>query len=144
MNEQIMTTDDVSGTIARRVLAFVIDYLILGVALLVAYFVVAVVGLLTFGVGWLLFLVLTPAIIGAYIAFSLGGPDQATPGMKLLNVHLKRDDGKPVDPLFAIVYAVLFWALVTVLTPFSLLIVLFTERKRTLHDILLGATVVRR
>ena len=144
MNDRTIVTEDVGGTISRRVMAFIIDFVLLMVALIIAHFVVAVVGLLTFGLGWLLYFILAPLILAVYVAFTLGGPNQATPGMKLMDVYLKRDDGRAIDPLFAIVYAVLFWALTTVLTPFSLLIVFFTERKRTLHDILLGATVVRR
>jgi len=38
---------------------------------------------------------------------------------------------------------VLFWAANVLLTPLILLATLFTDRKRTLHDLLLGTVVVR-
>ncbi|NJR13269.1 MAG: RDD family protein, partial [Phyllobacteriaceae bacterium] len=43
----------------------------------------------------------------------------------------------------AVVHSVLFWAFNSILTPLVLLLVLFTQRKRTLHDLLLGTAVVR-
>jgi uncharacterized RDD family membrane protein YckC len=63
--------------------------------------------------------------------------------MKLLGVRLERLDGRPVDGVLAVVHSVLFWAGNVILTPLVLLVSLFADRKRTLHDLLLG-TVVRR
>jgi uncharacterized RDD family membrane protein YckC len=37
----------------------------------------------------------------------------------------------------------MFWAGNVILTPLVLLITLFSDRKRTLHDLLLGTAVVR-
>ena len=133
-----------TGTISRRIFAFLIDYVIVLIAIVMASIVVGFVGILTFGLGFLLYFVLAPLIIFPYIALTLGGPDQATPGMKAMSIALSRDDGKPIDWVMAIIYCVIFWASVSVLTPFILLIALFTNRKRTLHDILLGTAVVRR
>ena len=39
--------------------------------------------------------------------------------------------------------SVLFWAANALLTPLVLLFALITDRKRTLHDLLLGTVVVR-
>jgi uncharacterized RDD family membrane protein YckC len=39
---------------------------------------------------------------------------------------------------------VLFWAGNAILTPLVLLVTLFSDRKRTLHDLLLGTIVLRR
>ena len=41
------------------------------------------------------------------------------------------------------VHSVLFWAGNVVLTPLILLVTLFADRKRTLHDLLLGTVVTR-
>ena len=60
-----------------------------------------------------------------------------------LNVAAATLDGRPVDGLLAIVHTVLFWAGNAVLTPLILLATLFTNHKRTLHDLLLGTVVVR-
>jgi uncharacterized RDD family membrane protein YckC len=132
-----------AGVLRRRVAAFVLDYIVLASLIAVAAVVVALLGVLTFGLGWLLYAILAPVIVLPYIAFTLGGAKQATPGMQAAGIRLVADNGKPIDPLLAIVHSVLFWAFNSVLTPLVLLVSLFTNRKRTLHDVLLGTSVVR-
>jgi uncharacterized RDD family membrane protein YckC len=45
--------------------------------------------------------------------------------------------------LLALVHAIGFWFSVVVLTPFILLVSLFSPQKRLLHDIVLGTVVIR-
>ena len=90
--------DDVSaydGVRTRRILAFVIDYII--VALLTILFAILVffLGLLTLGLGWMLFGILVPAVAILYIWNTLGSADQATTGMKMMGIRLDRLDGRP-------------------------------------------------
>jgi uncharacterized RDD family membrane protein YckC len=40
------------------------------------------------------------------------------------------------------VHAILFWLSVSALTPFILLVCFFNQRRRLLHDILLGTVVI--
>ena len=131
------------GVRSRRILAFVLDYLLIGLLVIVAAVVVAFLGVLTLGLGWMLYGVLGPLVALAYVALTLGGRRQATIGMQLMSIRLIRLDGRPVDGLLAIVHTVLFWAGNAVLTPLILLAPLFTDRKRTLHDLLLGTVVAR-
>jgi uncharacterized RDD family membrane protein YckC len=138
--------DDVSaydGVRARRVLAFLLDYLIVGLLLIPFAILVFFLGLLTLGLGWSLFAVLGPAVALIYVWNTLGGRNQATVGMRMMNIRLDRLDGRRVDGLFAVVHSVLFWAGNVVLTPLILLVSLFADRKRTLHDLLLGTVVTR-
>lgn len=132
-----------SGVLTSRAIAFVIDYLIVGLLLIPVGIVVFLLGLLTFGLGWLLFGILFPLIALTYVWNTLGGPNQATVGMRMMGVRLERLDGQPVDGMLAVVHTILFWAGNTVLTPLILLVALFTDRKRTLHDLLLGTVAVR-
>jgi uncharacterized RDD family membrane protein YckC len=138
--------DDVSaydGVRTRRVLAFLLDYLIVGLLLIPFAILVFFLGLLTLGLGWSLFAVLGPAVALIYVWNTLGGPNQATVGMRMMNIRLDRLDGRRVDGLLAVVHSVLFWAGNVVLTPLVLLVALFADRKRTLHDLLLGTVVTR-
>ena len=57
-------------------------------------------------------------------------------------VAITKDDGGPIGGMLAIVHTVLFWAGNAVLTPLILLATLFLDRKRTVHDLLLGTVVV--
>lgn len=131
------------GVRTRRVVAFLIDYAIVGLLLIPFAILVAIFGLITLGIGWALFSILFPAVALAYIWNTVGGPRQATVGMRIMDIRLERLDGKPIDGLLAVVHSVLFWAANVVLTPFILLATLFLDRKRTVHDLLLGTVVVR-
>ena len=131
------------GVRTRRVLACVVDYLIVGLLTIPFAILVLVLGLLTLGLGWMLFSVLVPAVAALYIWNTLGGPNQATLGMKMMGIRLDRLDGGHIDGLTAVAHTVLFWAGNVILTPLVLLVTLFADRKRTLHDLLLGTVVTR-
>lgn len=131
------------GVRSRRIFAFCLDYLIVGLLLIPFAILVLLLGLLTFGLGWMLFAVLGPAVALIYIWNTLGGPNQATVGMRAMGIRLDRLDGRPVDGMLAVVHSVLFWAGNVVLTPLILLVSLFADRKRTAHDLLLGTVVTR-
>lgn len=131
------------GVRTRRVLAFIVDYLIVAVLTMIAMVAVFFIGILTFGLGWLLYFVLAPLIAMAYVGSTMGGPAQATPGMQFFSIRIERDDSAPVDFFLAILHGVIFWVAHITLTPFMLLIALFSERKRLIQDILLGTAVVR-
>ena len=131
------------GVRTRRVFAFLIDYLIVAFLCIPFAILVALLGVLTLGLGWMLFGVLFPTVALVYIWSTLGGRSQATVGMRTMSLRLERLDGMAVNGLLAVVHTVLFWAGNVVLTPLVLLATLFLDRKRTLHDLLLGTVVTR-
>ncbi|MDG4908391.1 RDD family protein [Mesorhizobium sp. WSM4898] len=131
------------GVRTRRVFAFILDYFFVALLTIPFAILVALLGLLTFGLGWALFSVLLPAVAILYIWNTLGSRDQATAGMKIMGIRLERLDGTRIDGLTAVVHSVLFWAGNVILTPLVLLVTLFSDRKRTLHDLLLGTVVTR-
>jgi uncharacterized RDD family membrane protein YckC len=131
------------GVRTRRVFAFLIDYAIVLLLMIPFGLLVFLVGLLTLGLGWMLFGVLFPAVALTYVWMTLGGPNQATKGMQAMSIRLERLDGGKVDGMLALVHSVLFWAGNVVLTPFILLATLVLDHKRTVHDLLLGTVVVR-
>lgn len=131
------------GVRTRRIVAFLIDYVIIALLLIPFAIVVAILGVLTLGLGWMLFSILGPAVALLYIWNTLGGPNQATVGMGMMGIKLERLDGRPIDGMVAVVHSVLFWAGNVILTPLILLASLFLDRKRTVHDLLLGTVVTR-
>ncbi len=131
------------GVRTRRVVAFCLDYLFVGLLSIPFAVVVFLLGIITLGLGFALFSILVPAVALMYVAFTLGGSEQATPGMRMMGIRLERLDDKPIDGILAVVHTVLFWAGNVLLTPLILLATLFLDRKRTVHDILLGTVVVR-
>lgn len=131
------------GVRTRRVFACALDYVIIGLLLIPFGILVFFLGLLTLSLGWALYGILAPAVALLYVWKTLGGPNQATVGMRVMGIRLDRLDGRPIDGLTAVVHTVLFWAGNVALTPLILLVTLFSDRKRTLHDILLGTVVTR-
>ncbi|MEH6725733.1 MAG: RDD family protein, partial [Hyphomicrobiales bacterium] len=106
-------------------------------------FVVLLLGVVTFGLGWLLYLIFMPLVIAGYLAFTLGGPDAATPGMKITGIQMRLHDGSRTGPFGAMLHGLLFYISISILTPFVVLVGLFTERGRLLHDLILGTYIVR-
>lgn len=148
LDGEILTTrlDDwrlYQGVRTRRIVAFLIDYTIVGLLVIPFAIVVGILGVITLGLGWALFSMLFPAIALIYIWNTVGSARQATVGMRMMDIRLERLDGRPIDGLLAVVHSVLFWAANVMLTPLILLATLFLDRKRTVHDLLLGTVVIR-
>jgi uncharacterized RDD family membrane protein YckC len=133
------------SVLMRRVIAFIIDIIILGIPVVLAVLFIALFGLLTLGLGWALFLLVTPAsIIWAvvYYGTTLGGPHSATLGMRVMDLELRTWYGAPGYFVLGAAHAVLFYVSISVLTPFILLVGLFNTRRRLAHDIVLGTVVI--
>lgn len=148
LDGEILTTrlDDwrlYQGVRTRRIVAFLIDYTIVGLLVIPFAILVGILGVITLGLGWALFSMLFPAIALIYIWNTVGSARQATVGMRMMDIRLERLDGRPIDGLLAVVHSVLFWAANVMLTPLILLATLFLDRKRTVHDLLLGTVVIR-
>ncbi|MGE0500266.1 MAG: RDD family protein [Rhizobiaceae bacterium] len=131
------------GVRSRRIFAFLLDYLFVGLLSIPFFVLVALLGVITLGAGWALFGLIFPAVALVYVWTTLGGPAQATTGMRMMGVRLDRLDGQPVEGVFAILHTVLFWGLNVVATPLILAASLVLDRKRTVHDLLLGTVVTR-
>lgn len=132
-----------SGVLTRRVLAFLIDYVIVLLLCIPAAVVVFFLGLLTLGIGFYLYSILFFLVAMLYFGLTVGGSMQASPGMRAMGIAMVRLDGQKIDFLTALVHLALFWIIGSILTPLILLVGLFTERSRLVHDLLLGTAVTR-
>jgi uncharacterized RDD family membrane protein YckC len=133
------------GVLTRRVFAFLIDLLVISIPVVLGYVFIAVFGLITLGLGWLLFWLAWPASVVwaiVYYGASLGGPHSATLGMRVMDLELRTFYGAPGYFVLGAMHAVLFWVSVSFLTPFVVLVGLFNGRRRLLHDIVLGTVVI--
>jgi uncharacterized RDD family membrane protein YckC len=136
-----------AGVLARRVFAFVIDVILLAIPLIFAWIFVFVFGLLTFGYGWALFALLSPASVVwalVYYGMTLGSPASATIGMRAMGLQMRTWYGAPAYFVLGAVHAIVFWLSVTLLTPFILIVGLFNARCRLLHDFLVGTVIINK
>jgi uncharacterized RDD family membrane protein YckC len=132
-----------SGVLSRRVFAFILDYLIVLLLCIPAAIVVFFLGVLTLGLAFVLYPALFIIVALLYFGMTLGGPAQASLGMRAMGIAMARLDGRRMDFLTAVAHTVIFWIINSVLTPLILLAGLFIERSRLVHDLLLGTVVVR-
>jgi uncharacterized RDD family membrane protein YckC len=133
------------GVLTRRVFAFLIDLVVLSIPVILACVFIAVFGVVTLGLGWALFWLVSPAsVIWAvvYYGASLGGPYSATLGMRVMDLELRTWYGAPSYFVLGAMHAVLFWVSISFLSPLVLLVGLFNGRRRLLHDIVLGTVVI--
>jgi uncharacterized RDD family membrane protein YckC len=133
------------GVLARRLIAFVIDLIILAVPVVFLAMFIFVVGVVTLGLGFVFYALLSPAMVLwalFYYGATLGGRHSATIGMRAMDIEMRTWYGSPAYFVLGAVHAIVFWVTVSVLTPLVLLVCLFNERRRCLHDMLVGTIVI--
>jgi uncharacterized RDD family membrane protein YckC len=133
------------GVLARRVVAFLIDFLILSIPVVFVSMFIFVVGIVTFGLGFLIYGLLWPGMVIwalCYYGATLGGPASATIGMRAMDIEMRTWYGAPTYFVLGAVHAVVFWITVSMITPLVLVVALFNERRRCLHDMLVGTVVI--
>lgn len=130
------------GILSKRIVAFFVDAIIIVALLIPASLVVLVLGLVTLGIGWLLFPALFAIVALGYVALTMGGPRSATLGQQFVGIEMRTWNGQKMFALLAVMHALVFWFSVSLLTPLILLVGLFTRRKQMLHDLLLGVLAV--
>jgi len=131
--------------LTRRMVAFIIDVIVLSVPVALGYLFIALFGLITLGLGWALFWLAWPASIVwaiVYYGSTLGGPHSATIGMRVMDLELRTWYGAPGYFVLGAAHAVLFWISISVFSPLILLVGLFNARRRLAHDIVLGTVVI--
>ncbi|MDI1347270.1 MAG: RDD family protein [Pseudolabrys sp.] len=143
--DPVLNPELFEGVLARRVVAFLIDFLVIAIPVALAAMFIFAFGIVTLGFGWALYWLLPPASVIwaiAYFGASLGGPRSATIGMRVMELEMRTWYGAPAYFVLGAVHAVAFWFSVSAFTPFVLLVAFFNQRKRLLHDIVLGTVII--
>ena len=133
------------GVLARRCIAFVIDVVIIAIPVVFAAAFIFIVGLVTLGLGWFLYWILSPAtVIWAicYYGLTFGSPASATIGMRVMDIEMRTWYGAPAYFVLGAVHAIVYWITISFLTPLILLVALLNQRRRLLHDMLVGTIVI--
>jgi len=133
------------GVLARRVVAFIIDFIIIAIPVVLAAMFIFAFGIVTLGLGFALYWLLPGASVVwavVYFGLTLGGVRSATIGMRIMDLEMRTWYGAPAYFVLGAVHAIAFWLSVSFFTPFVLLVPFFNQRRRLLHDILLGTVVI--
>ncbi len=130
------------GVALRRILAYGIDVCLLAVIGFVVWLLFGLISVLSFGLLTPLAVLAGMVLPLAYHSFFLGR-DAATPGMRLLDLELRSWTGKRPDYFQAFLQTALFYMTVVPTFWLVLLVALFNERRRTLHDLIAGTVVIR-
>jgi len=133
------------GVLARRVVAFIIDFIIIAIPVVLAAMFIFAFGIVTLGLGFALYWLLPGASVVwavVYFGLTLGGARSATIGMRIMDLEMRTWYGAPAYFVLGAVHAIAFWLSVSFFTPFVLLVPFFNRRRRLLHDILLGTVVI--
>ncbi len=131
------------SVIRKRFFAFIVDAIIIAILWAIAAVVVAILGVITLGLAWLLFGLIFPVVGLGYNALTIGGPNSATIGQRMMGLEVRMWYGGKVSPLVAAFHALLFWLSLVIFIPI-LLWCFFDQRKRCLHDTLAGVVVINR
>jgi uncharacterized RDD family membrane protein YckC len=141
------------GDFGPRLVAYIIDGLLVGAVVVVGFLSWALISLVTggfrndtIGVGsaiWLAILVIGVTVIGlAYFPF-FWARDGATPGMKMMGLRVVRDhDGGPISTGQAILRLVGYWVSGAVFY-LGYIWILIDKRRRGWHDLMAGTVVIK-
>lgn len=133
------------GVPARRLIAFLIDLVIIAIPIILVWIFLLAITIVTLGLGAILFAVIpVVSTIWAllYYGMTLGGQRSATIGMRIMDLEMRTWYGAPAYFVLGAVHAIAFWVSVSVLTPLILVVCFFNERRRLLHDMLVGTIVI--
>jgi uncharacterized RDD family membrane protein YckC len=151
MNTQPVTTpsyDELAteGVLGRRLVAYLIDLVIIGAFILLLAFAILILGVVTLGLGWFLYAILVPGAAILYSALTISGRHQSTIGMRMTGLRvITATRGAPVDALTAAVHALLFYVAAgsMLLWVLDILIGFARSDRRMARDIIVNLVVVR-
>jgi uncharacterized RDD family membrane protein YckC len=128
------------GVALRRMFAFFIDLILMGIILFIVAIPLLLLSVLTFGL-----LAIPAGLIVAvlYDVFTIGGPAAATPGMRMVGLKVISWPGGRPDNLQVFLMSGMFWAIHAVTGWLAAIVVFLNPRWRAAHDFLAGTVVVR-
>ena len=130
------------GIPIKRVVAYIVDVFVIAIFASIVAVIAFVPVVLTLGM-------LKPFIVGiialiplTYHTLLIGGDRSATVGMRLLGIEVRTMDGVKPGYIVALIQTVLFYLTISLMTWLILLVALFNDKHRTLHDFLCGMIIV--
>ncbi|WP_419904141.1 RDD family protein [Kiloniella sp.] len=131
---------DIEGVPFKRVFAYTLDLIILSFVGLAIGFAVSVLTLISIGLLSPLFVLLSllPLAYHSYFLSQHG----ATPGMNAMGIRMVTMDGENPTLVHAGIATIIFYLSVPATSFLILIVMLFNNERRTLHDLLTNTIVV--
>lgn len=126
----------------KRIIAYVIDFLICFAIGVVGAILASIIGVMSFGLLFgplMAMLALVPVV---YHTFLIGSEKSATFGMRFCGIKVYRLDGRRPEMLQAFIQTAVFLFTVPATSSLILIVSLFNTRRRCLHDMLAGTIVL--
>ena len=141
--EDVTDAAFIEGVMGRRVLAWLLDFVFMGMIFVPIFLILTMIGVLTLGFGFAA-MVWLPAVPFMYNYLSLLRECSATPGQAILGLTVRRDaDLGPPEPLAAFISTLVLYVMIWAWW-ILWLVPLLTVRHRALQDLASGLVVVRR
>jgi len=137
-----LRTDPFEEILPRRIMAYLIDLIPIGLFTLFAALTLSVLTLLSFGLLGFLWRLL-PLVAILYTTLCIAAPGSATIGMRFASLTLRRLDGGRPTALQALLFAAMFYVTVGLTSWLILLLPLVAARHRAAHDFLSGTIMLR-
>jgi len=136
---------DTRGVLGSRLFAWIGDVVVLCILNAIVFVLLGVLGIVTFGLTWLLMGGSAIAVMLGYAALTVGGRKQATLGMRMAGLKVETASGGRPDALAAAVHALFFYVAAGTIALWFLDVVcgFAREDRRLGHDLLTGLVVVR-
>lgn len=131
------------GILTRRVMAYLVDIVVISIISTAFIVATAIVGLLTLGLAWVTLPIVIPAAVLLYYVVTLGSPSRATIGMRFFDIVLTPTSGPPLEGWKVLIHPFVFWLTIWLFWP-VLFIGLFSQRRQLVHDMVTGSLMVRR
>lgn len=130
------------GIVLKRVVAYLIDFCLLCVVVGIMWVAAIIIGFVTLGLGFGVIAGLIAVTPFAYHAFTIGALGGATLGMRMMGIQVRTLDGRVASLVPAVIMTALF--MLSLSFPVVLVVALFHDQRRTLHDIIAQVVVVNK
>jgi uncharacterized RDD family membrane protein YckC len=132
------------GLLFKRVLAFLIDMICVGGLFIPVVIILTMTTVMSLGLLWFIVGPILAALPVAYHTLTVGGPASATVGQRVMGMYVLSVLGGRPTFWQALVNAVAFYVLGAMTSWLIILVALFNDQRRCLHDYVAGTVVVNR
>ncbi len=130
------------GVVLKRVLAYLYDVVAIFAIMAVAWIVLGLMTVASFGLLSPLTVPGFPIVLLGYHTLLIGAGRSATLGMMIFSIEVRAWNGRRPTYAQAFLVTLVFYVSMAITSGLILVVALFNDRRRLLHDLLCGTVVV--